>query len=160
MFLRENVVHCARGRACANLPDVIARSEATGQSALLAVELNEGQSLGQIRSSLRIRRKYCSLFGYYCGENGLPHQCAHWFAMTGKRRRRRCGYKDVLPRKGCPFAGPTHWAAMTGRKRERFCASKGARTGKKIRKRPVYKQNFNISVVQSRKQAGGGGIYV
>ena len=31
----------------------------------------------------------------YCKENGLPHQCAHWFAMTCKRRMRVCGCKNV-----------------------------------------------------------------
>ena len=28
--------------------------------------------------------------------NGLPHQCAHWFAMTCKRQRRGCGCKGVF----------------------------------------------------------------
>ena len=32
-------------------------------------------------------------------ENGLPHQCAHWLAMTGKRQRRFSECKDMAP--GC-----------------------------------------------------------
>ena len=29
-------------------------------------------------------------------ENGLPHQCAHWFAMTCRNMRRACGCKDAM----------------------------------------------------------------
>ena len=32
----------------------------------------------------------------YRKENGLPHQCAHWFAMTCRRQKRVCGCKDVV----------------------------------------------------------------
>ena len=35
---------------------------------------------------VRIRPKYCQVAGFPCGENGLPHQCAHWFAMTCRRK--------------------------------------------------------------------------
>src|SRR5699024_165464 len=46
-----------------------------------------------------------------CGENGLPHQCAHWFAMT-------CRRKDVC-------AGARTGFAMACRRKD-VCA--GART--------------------------------
>ena len=29
--------------------------------------------------------------------NGLPHQCAHWFAMTCRRQKRVCGCKGDFP---------------------------------------------------------------
>ena len=32
----------------------------------------------------------------YCKESGLPHQCAHWFAMTCRRGQGVCGCKDVI----------------------------------------------------------------
>ena len=32
----------------------------------------------------------------YRKENGLPRQCAHWFAMTCRRQKRVCGCKDVV----------------------------------------------------------------
>ena len=48
----------------------------------------------------RICHKYCQLAKFPCGENGLPHQCAHWFAMTCRRRQRFCGCKAVR-REGC-----------------------------------------------------------
>ena len=44
---------------------------------------------------VRIRPKYCQLVSFLCGENGLPHQCAHWFAMTCRRQRRGYGCKVV-----------------------------------------------------------------
>ena len=31
----------------------------------------------------------------YRKENGLPHQCAHWFAMTCRRQKGVCACKDV-----------------------------------------------------------------
>ena len=30
-------------------------------------------------------------FWFLCGENGLPHQCAHWFAMTSLVGMRAAG---------------------------------------------------------------------
>ena len=74
---------------------VIARSEATWQSVLLAVPQNEKEHFGQIRKAQRICPNSSQLARLLCGENGLPHQCAHWFAMTCRRRRRACECKDV-----------------------------------------------------------------
>ena len=45
---------------------------------------------------VRIRPRQCQLARLLCGENGLPHQCAHWFAMTCRRRAGVCGCKDVI----------------------------------------------------------------
>ena len=61
---------------------VIARSAATWQSVLLAVEHDRKQYFRRIRKASRIRPRQCQLAKFLCGENGLPHQCAHWFAMT------------------------------------------------------------------------------
>ena len=33
---------------------------------------------------------------YHRKENGLPHQCAHWFAMTCRRKGRCFGCKNVV----------------------------------------------------------------
>ena len=63
-------------------PTVIARSGATWQSVLLAVPQNEKEHFGQIRKAQRICPNSSQLARLLCGENGLPHQCAHWFAMT------------------------------------------------------------------------------
>ena len=52
---------------------------------------------------MAIRSPYVVLCG---GEYGLPHQCAHWFAMTffgGAVRAGRCGHRPL--RKACR-AGP------------------------------------------------------
>ena len=51
------------------------------------------------RSDVAIRSPYVVLCG---GEYGLPHQCAHWFAMTffgGAVRAGRCGHRPL--RKAC-----------------------------------------------------------
>ena len=55
---------------------------ATWQSVLLAAVHNEEQYFGRIRKGLRICPKWCQLARLFCGENGLPRQCAHWLAMT------------------------------------------------------------------------------
>ena len=47
---------------------VIARSEATWQSVLLAVAQNKKQYLGRIRKVSRIRPRYCQPAKFPCGE--------------------------------------------------------------------------------------------
>ena len=44
---------------------------------------------------------------------GLPHQCAHWFAMTCRRQRRACVCRD----------------AAIGRRQGHFCGCKGVLLG-------------------------------
>ena len=51
--------------------------------------------LRQIRKASRIRPNCCQVARFLCGENGLPHQCAHWLAMTCRRQRRVSGCKNV-----------------------------------------------------------------
>ena len=41
--------------------------------------------------------------------NGLPHQCAHWFAMTCRRKRRCCGCKDAFRQ----YPGSAPWQTQT-----------------------------------------------
>ena len=59
---------------CKEQSDGTIRSPAVGHS--------KEQYFGQIRKASRIRPKWYQLARLLCGENGLPHQCAHWFAMT------------------------------------------------------------------------------
>ena len=109
---------CRVSASARTSPTVIARSEATWQSASPAAGHDRKQCFGRIRESayefalritnlqsfsagtriaapvcalvrndnrgawVRIRPKYCQVARFPCGENGLPHQCAHWFAMT------------------------------------------------------------------------------
>ena len=72
---------------CEERSDVAIRTPAAAHSGELR--------LRQIRKASRIRPNCCHLARFLCGENGLPHQCAHWFAMTCKRRMRVCGCKNV-----------------------------------------------------------------
>ena len=74
---------------------VIARSEATWQSASPAAAHSGELRLRRIRKASRIRPNCCHLARFLCGENGLPRQCAHWLAMTCRRQRRVSGCKDV-----------------------------------------------------------------
>ena len=76
------------------LQHVIARSEATWQSVLLAAVQNKKQYLGRIRKVSRIRPKYCQLAKFPCGDADC-HRCAHWFAMTCRNMRRECVCKNV-----------------------------------------------------------------
>ena len=64
------------------LQHVIARREATWQSASPAAAHSGELRLRQIRKASRIRPNCCHLARFLCGENGLPRQCAHWLAMT------------------------------------------------------------------------------
>ena len=97
-------------------PDLLIRSQSLYPAELLAHEHLTCQSIiahpagkckhnfqilspilvGWIRAGLRIRPNSSQLARFPCGENGLPHQCAHWFAMTCRRRRRCCGCKGVF----------------------------------------------------------------
>ena len=81
---------------------------------------------------MRIRLRCCFCLVLLQG-SGLPHQCAHWFAMTCRRRGRGYVCKDVsamdtlgrgrgLPRRGA--AAPL--LAMTCRRRWRERRCKGA----------------------------------
>ena len=74
---------------------VIARSEATRQSASPAAAHSGELRLRRIRKASRIRPNCCHLARFLCGENGLPRQCAHWLAMTCRRQRRVSGCKNV-----------------------------------------------------------------
>ena len=74
---------------------VIARSEATWQSASPAAAHSGELRLRRIRKASRIRPNCCHLARFLCGENGLPRQCAHWLAMTCRRQRRVSGCKNV-----------------------------------------------------------------
>ena len=84
----RSIVACADTRQisachCEERSDVAIRVPAAGHS--------KEQYFRRKRNSLRIRPKYCQVARFPCGENGLPHQCAHWFAMTTGER-------------GCEFA--------------------------------------------------------
>ncbi len=48
----------------------------------------------------------CQVFLRGCG---LPHQCAHWFAMTCRRKRRCCGCKDAFRQ----YPGSAPWQTQT-----------------------------------------------
>ena len=82
--------------ACKSVPPpVIARSEATRQSVTPAVGHGRGQCLRRIRESAAdLPKVVLSCQGSLQGR-GLPHQCAHWFAMTCRRQRRVSGCKNV-----------------------------------------------------------------
>ncbi len=92
-------------------PSVIARSEATWQSVLLAAAQTREQCLRQIRKSATNLPEVLPTCQVPLRGRGLPHQCAHWFAMTCRRQRRVSGCKDVPPlslrgakRRGNPFS--------------------------------------------------------
>ena len=69
---------------------------------------------GRARS---LRRVVCSSCVSVCqGENGLPHQCAHWLAMTPLFLRCRVIYSWYIVRvpRGCGLPHQcAHWFAMT-----------------------------------------------
>ena len=48
-------------------------------------------------------------FQVFLRGNGLPHQCAHWFAMTCRRKRRCCGCKDAFRQ----YPGSAPWQTQT-----------------------------------------------
>ena len=86
--IARSIVACADTRQisachCEERSDVAIRVPAAGHS--------KEQYFRRKRNSLRIRPKYCQVARFPCKENGLPHQCAHWFAMTTGER-------------GCEFA--------------------------------------------------------
>ena len=64
----QKLARCQRLQGCYSLPPVIARSEATGQSVLLAAVQNEKEYFWQIRKALRIRPRQCQLARLPCGE--------------------------------------------------------------------------------------------
>ena len=89
---------------------VIARSAATWQSVLLAVQHHRKQYLRRIRSRPTNSPNQQPICQAFLQGRGLPHQCAHWFAMTCKRRVRVSECKAVLPSKPAGGCGFCHWA--------------------------------------------------
>ncbi len=65
-------------------PIVIARSEATGQSASPAGKPDKLAAVWVNSLDIAYSPKVLLAVMLRCKENGLPHQCAHWFAMTCK----------------------------------------------------------------------------
>ena len=72
---------------CEERSDVAIRSpcSSTKRKAILHGKSVETANLPEVVLSCQV-----SLRG-----NGLPHQCAHWFAMTCRRKRRCCVCKNV-----------------------------------------------------------------
>ena len=73
---------------------------ATRQSVLLAAVQNKKQHLRRIRSGDEFALSAADFFPPL-QERGLPRQCAHWLAMTGKRQMRTCVCKYVPTGKIC-----------------------------------------------------------
>ena len=92
------------------LQHVIARSAATWQSVLLAAQHHRKQYFGRIRKNATNSPKHQPICQAFLRGRGLPHQCAHWFAMTCKRRVRVSECKAVLPSKPAGGCGFCHWA--------------------------------------------------
>ena len=81
--------HCAPARCYANTWQIFAchceeRSDVAIRSP--AAARNEKQYFGRIRKARRICPNSSQLARLLCGENGLPRQCAHWLAMTCRRK--------------------------------------------------------------------------
>ncbi len=74
---------------CEERSDVAIRNPcgSTKQNAILWANTESVTDLPEVAQTCQV-----SLRG-----NGLPHQCAHWFAMTCKRQRRVSRCKDVPP---------------------------------------------------------------
>ena len=70
---------------------VIARSKATWQSASPAVGHGGKQYFGRIRESAADLPKVVPACRVSLRRRGLPHQCAHWFAMTSLVGMRAAG---------------------------------------------------------------------
>ena len=101
----QKLARCQRLQGRYSLPPVIARSEATWQSVLLAAVQNEKEYFWRIRKALRIRPRQCQLARLPCGETDC-RRCAHWCAMTNSAGVR-------APRHGCnvpPFRQGTRIA--------------------------------------------------
>ena len=88
-----DVVACADTRQvtachCEERSDVAIRTpcSSTKRNAILWANTESVTDLPEVAQTCQV-----SLRG-----NGLPHQCAHWFAMTCKRQRRCCGCKGVF----------------------------------------------------------------
>ena len=64
----QKLARCQRLQGRYSLPPVIARSEATWQSVLLAAVQNEKEYFWRIRKALRIRPRQCQLARLPCGE--------------------------------------------------------------------------------------------
>ena len=77
-------------------PTVIARSEATWQSVLLAVAQNRKAILWANTESVTNLPKQQPTCPVSLRRRGLPHQCAHWFAMTCRNLPGVCGCKNVV----------------------------------------------------------------
>ena len=91
---------------------VIARSAATWQSASPAAGHDRKQYFGRIRKSATDLPKVVPTCQVSLRGRGLPHQCAHWFAMTCRRQRRVCGCKAVVPGKPTRRLQVCHWAGV------------------------------------------------
>ena len=99
-------------RAGGKFLHVIARSEATWQSASPAAGHDRKQYFGRIRKSATDLPKVVPTCQVSLRGNGLPHQCAHWLAMTCRRQRRVCGCKAVVPGKPTRRLQVCHWAGV------------------------------------------------
>ena len=75
---------------------VIARSGATWQSVLLAVVQNRKAILWANTESVTNLPKQQPTCPVSLRRRGLPHQCAHWFAMTCRNLPGVCGCKNVV----------------------------------------------------------------
>ena len=87
---------------------VIAWSEATWQSVTPAAVHGRKQRLRQIRKASQICPNSSQLAKFPCGENGLPRQCAHWLAMTC-RRKGACAGARTFGAQGAQNAGTCQW---------------------------------------------------
>ena len=87
---------------CEERSDVAIRSpcSTTSQKAVLWANTKKYYEFAQKRIYRCLSLRGC----------GLPHQCAHWFAMTCKRRVRVSECKAVLPSKPAGGCGFCHWA--------------------------------------------------
>ena len=90
-----HVIASLHPRTPAHLLHVIARSEATWQSASPCSGAEREAILWANTKSITNLPEQQSACQVFLRGNGLPHQCAHWFAMTCRRKRRCCGCKNV-----------------------------------------------------------------
>ena len=91
------------------LQHVIARSVATWQSVLLAAQHRRKQYFGRIRKNATNSPKHQPICQAFLRGRGLPHQCAHWLAMTCKRRVRVSECKAVGREGKCVDGGSFAW---------------------------------------------------